>query len=285
MPQSAGKRPGVSIIVPVYNAESYLGRCLDSILAQTLADWECVCVDDGSTDGSPAILKEYAEKDSRFVVIRRQNGGVASARNTGLDAARGEYIGFVDSDDWIEPETYELALNAARQSGADLVQWRSVAERKGGSVPSRELAEGFFDVRENLAYYSVVVWNKLFKASLLIQNQIRFPQGLYTGEDLCVGILSYACAKKAYFLDRPLYHHVARDASVSHNKTAEMCRKERDALEEAFAAVKEKHSDWYNGGGHRLFFCKSACASNGRLTTAHPSLFFRSLTRRPCRSF
>ena len=98
------KKTGVSIsiIVPVYNVEKYLRRCLDSILAQTFTDFECICIDDGSSDGSGKILDEYAEKDFRFVVIHKDNGGVSSARNAGLDVARGEWLAFVDSDDWVE---------------------------------------------------------------------------------------------------------------------------------------------------------------------------------------
>ena len=115
--------PQVSIIVPVYNVEAYLRRSLNSILAQTIPNWECICVDDGSPDGCGAILDEYAARDARFVVIHKENGGTSTARNAGLDAARGEYISFVDPDDWIEPNTYELALSAARETDADLVQW------------------------------------------------------------------------------------------------------------------------------------------------------------------
>ena len=111
----------MSIIVPVYNVEDYLRRCLDSIERQTLAAWECICVDDGSPDGCGAILDEYAAKDSRFVAIHQENAGVSVARNAGIDAARAEYIGFVDPDDWIESDTYELALEAARRTGADIV--------------------------------------------------------------------------------------------------------------------------------------------------------------------
>ena len=94
--------PKVSIIVPVYNTEKYLRRCLDSIAAQTFTDWECICVDDGSPDAGGAMLDAYARRDARFRVIHQENGGVSRARNAGLDAARGEWIAFVDSDDWVE---------------------------------------------------------------------------------------------------------------------------------------------------------------------------------------
>ena len=134
MPKTSAA-PQVSIIVPVYNVEAYLRRSLNSILAQTMPHWECICVDDGSPDACGAILDEYAAKDARFVVIHKENGGTSTARNAGLDAARGEYIGFVDPDDWIEPDTYEAALSAARKSGADLVQWNYVVERGDASIP------------------------------------------------------------------------------------------------------------------------------------------------------
>jgi len=113
----------ISVIVPVYNTERYLRRCLDSIANQTYRDWEALCVDDGSTDGSPAILREYASRDSRFRIISKPNGGLSDARNAGLAAAAGEYINFVDSDDLIHPQTFEIALALAKRDGSDIVTW------------------------------------------------------------------------------------------------------------------------------------------------------------------
>lgn len=113
----------VSVIIPVYNVEKYLPRCLDSILAQTFADWEAVCVNDGSTDGSRDILKEYAERDGRFRVIDKENGGLSDARNAGTAAAGGEFVMFVDSDDFIHPQTLELATGLQRKTGTDIVSW------------------------------------------------------------------------------------------------------------------------------------------------------------------
>ena len=105
--------PKISIIVPVYKVEKYLHRCLDSIVNQTFTDWECILIDDGSPDNSGIICDEYAQMDRRFKVIHQENKGVSAARNAGLDVAKGEWIGFVDSDDWIEKETYEVAYNKA----------------------------------------------------------------------------------------------------------------------------------------------------------------------------
>ncbi len=111
----------LSIIVPVYNVEKYLHKCVDSILSQTLTDFECILVDDGSTDNSSVICDEYAAKDPRIVVIHKQNGGLSSARNTGLDISQGDYIGFVDSDDWIEPEMYMYMYTYANDNSCDMM--------------------------------------------------------------------------------------------------------------------------------------------------------------------
>lgn len=106
--------PKVSVIVPVYNAEKYLQECVDSILRQTLADLELILVDDGSTDSSPALCDRYAEQDARVKVIHKPNGRAASARNAGIRAASGDYVAFVDSDDWVSPEMYEKCWAPAR---------------------------------------------------------------------------------------------------------------------------------------------------------------------------
>ena len=112
--------PKISIIVPVYNVEKYLGKCIESILNQTFRDFELILVDDGSTDSSGKICDEYSLKDSRIKVIHKENGGLSSARNTGLDIAKGEYIGFVDSDDWIEMDMYEILYKLIKTSGKDM---------------------------------------------------------------------------------------------------------------------------------------------------------------------
>ena len=109
-----------SVIIPVYNVESYLRECLDSVLCQTFQDWEAICVNDGSSDNSLAILDEYAAKDSRFKVVSQANGGLSAARNTGIDNASGEYIVFLDSDDWIEYNTLEILDTHLRTPNSDL---------------------------------------------------------------------------------------------------------------------------------------------------------------------
>lgn len=115
--------PAISIIIPVYNVEKYLRRCLDSVLGQTFGDWEAVCVNDGSPDGSRSIIEEYALSDPRFVLCDKPNGGLSDARNFGLSRAQGDYVVFLDSDDFIHPQTLEIAYFLAGKNGTDIVSW------------------------------------------------------------------------------------------------------------------------------------------------------------------
>ncbi len=115
--------PTISIIIPVYNVERCLRRCLDSVAQQTFEDWEAVCVNDGSPDGSAAILAEYASRDSRFKIVTKENGGLSDARNVGMEHSTGEYVMYLDSDDLIHPQTMEIALALARRDGSDVVSW------------------------------------------------------------------------------------------------------------------------------------------------------------------
>ncbi len=115
--------PAISIIIPVYNVEKYLRRCLDSVLNQTFTDWQAICVNDGSPDNSAEILAEYAARDSRFVVVAKENGGLSDARNAGLPYATGDYIMYLDSDDFIHPQTMEIAYHLARRDNSDIVSF------------------------------------------------------------------------------------------------------------------------------------------------------------------
>ena len=116
--------PKVSVIIPVYNVEAYLRQCLDSVVNQTLRDIEIICVDDGSTDGSRAILEEYSEKDSRFKVIKQNHSNAGACRNAAMAIAKGEYLGFVDADDFCDLTLFEKAYTKAKSDDADVVIWR-----------------------------------------------------------------------------------------------------------------------------------------------------------------
>ena len=111
--------PKYTVVIPVYNVEAYLRQCLDSVAHQTFPDWEAICVNDGSTDGSATILEDYASKDGRFKIVAQPNRGLSAARNTGMDAAKGEYILFLDSDDWLEPNALEVL--SENMNGEDML--------------------------------------------------------------------------------------------------------------------------------------------------------------------
>ena len=115
------KTPHVSILIPIYNVEKYLPRCLDSLLNQTLTDIEIICVNDGSIDNSLKLLKQYQAQDNRIIIVDKKNGGLPSARNAGLDRARGEYVGFVDSDDYVEPSMFETLYKTAKKENSEVV--------------------------------------------------------------------------------------------------------------------------------------------------------------------
>ena len=165
-------RPMVSIVVPIYNAEQYLRRCVDSILNQEYTDFELLLVNDGSTDASGDICEEYGDQDPRVIVIQKENTGVSDSRNRALDRARGKYLQFLDSDDWITPDATRLFVRAAEEYGCDMVIsdfYRVVGERlstKGDIEEEGVLTREEFaaHMMENPAdFYYGVLWNKLYR--------------------------------------------------------------------------------------------------------------------------
>ncbi|MBO5436511.1 MAG: glycosyltransferase [Thermoguttaceae bacterium] len=176
--------PKVSLIIPVFNAEKYLAQCLDSAIRQTLRELEIICIDDGSTDSSAEILKQYAVRDSRIRVIHQENGGPgpSAARNRGLDAAHGEFIAFMDADDWCEPEMCETAYSLAVQHNAEIAQFNFYRIKNNIIKPWKKCPKGpriFTTLRERyetVEMLSGAVWVRLYKKSLLDQWHIRFPE-------------------------------------------------------------------------------------------------------------
>lgn len=214
----------ISVIVPVYNVEHFLPRCVDSILAQTHKNLEIILVDDGAKDRSGAICDEYAVKDPRVTVIHKENGGLSSARNAGLDAARGEYIAFVDSDDWIEPEMYGHMLSLMEKYDAGLVcaGRYDVSEKTGqktdGLCPKREEA-----VTAEELVGRIFLWDgcdssacdKLYHRTLL--ESFRYPEGKVC-EDVPVTYRIVLQAGRAVLCDRPFYNYFHRAGSISTQK-------------------------------------------------------------------
>lgn len=213
----------VSIIVPIYNVEKYLSKCIESILSQTYKNIEIILVNDGSLDNSAQICDEYAKKDDRIIVIHKANGGVSSARNAGLDIATGKYIGFVDPDDYIENNMYELMVNKIEKYKADIaicgydyINENYTIERyyhiqQDEILTQKQFMSMQFDMPPTIRH---VVWNKLFIAKTL--KKIRFPEGINSSEDVYV-LAEYAkFIKKAVFIHKPLYKNLVRSDSATH---------------------------------------------------------------------
>ncbi|WP_297195463.1 glycosyltransferase [uncultured Campylobacter sp.] len=226
--------PKVSIIVPIYNVEKYLRQCLDSIVNQTLKDIEIILVDDGSTDSCPSICDEYASKDKRIIVIHKENKGLGAAYNTGLDIAKGEYIGFVESDDWIESNMYEELYNKAVESGSDLVKcmfykYNSKAKKK--SIPYKQRRADFeldkctkdsaFKINEckKLLIYHSSIWASLYKKDFV--SNLRFQESKGASyQDFPFMMEALMLAKSISAVKKRLYHYRLEECNqASMNKT------------------------------------------------------------------
>lgn len=242
--------PQISIISPVYNAEKYIHKCVDSIIAQTFTDWELILVDDGSPDASGAICDRYASLDSRIRVIHKQNGGVSAARQTGLDAARGEYVIHADPDDWVEPTMLEELYAKAKAEDADMVicdyyhNYTDGRETLMQQHPTRLNTPNQIDDIFFGGFFSSLC-NKLIRRSVYNEYGIRFFPGVDYCEDVlvCVQIMKNSSVKTV-FLPKAYYHYLMNDASITHNKTRrtfEALSLYRDRLNSILSEDKYEH--------------------------------------------
>lgn len=208
----------ISVIIPVYNVSAFLPRCLDSVLNQDHIR-EVILVDDGSTDDSGAICDRYAETDSRVTVIHKKNGGLSSARNAGLDIALGEYVAFVDSDDYLEPNAYRILLDAALKTGSDLVcagryDLYGTQQQKGLCPEKEEVIEGKELVKRIFTWNQVdsAAWDKLYRRSLF--DGIRYPVGKIC-EDVPVTYRLALRANQVAMVPQPVYNYYHRPGSIT----------------------------------------------------------------------
>ncbi len=228
-----------SVIIPVYNVEKYLARCLDSVVGQTLRDIEIICVDDGSTDASAKILSRYAARDPRIKIVRQKNAGLSAARNRGIDMASADYITFVDSDDWIEPQT--LAMAVAKMTGmVDIVAWGANIVNEG--LPENDYGilvgndyhcvrlSGERTIDENIiANSTYTVWNKLFKRRILDDFNIRFAEGrLFEDNDFTIMYMMHC--RRGYFYDAYLYNYSQRPGSIMEKLRSGKCDRTVDNM-------------------------------------------------------
>ena len=202
----------ISVIVPVYNVESYLERCVDSILAQTHKNLEVILIDDGSPDGCPAICDEYAKKDSRVVVIHKENGGQGSARNAGLDVCRGDYIAFVDSDDRIEPDMYRAMLEKMIETDSDMAVCGTKCSNgeiwklsHGGEVLDRK---ELFIACVSYCDFHYVIWDKLYRRKIWCgETPLRFPENIIH-EDVYILCDIVDKCERTVFLPETYYNYL-----------------------------------------------------------------------------
>ncbi len=218
--------PRISIIIPIYNMQQFLGRCLDSVVSQTYASLEIILINDGSTDSSGDICDAYAQKDHRIKVIHKINGGVSSARNAGLDKATGDYISFVDPDDYIELNTYEtlipylnnnvdiLRFNASRKG--EVLNWLPFKGEYSGERFEQEVVLPMIGSEKFGGMFILgVLWIHLYKREIIKKNHIRFNEDLRRCEDRLFTITSMLHANKMFFIDNVLYHYQVNDESLS----------------------------------------------------------------------
>ena len=210
----------ISVIIPVYRVEQYLRRCVDSVLAQTYAQIEVILVDDGSTDDCPAICDAYAREDKRVRVIHQENVGLSGARNAGIEAAKGAWLSFVDSDDYLAPEFLERLYQACTDTGSDLgvCRWeyvrgeKPVPERGSGKVETYSGREMLANLYRSDGAYFVVAWNKLYRRELF--REIRYPLGRIH-EDEATTYRIYDQVERAVYVDCSLYGYFVTPASIT----------------------------------------------------------------------
>lgn len=212
-----------SVIIPVYNVEAYLQACLDSVLNQTFEDWEAICVNDGSTDNSVTILEEYEHKDGRFKIVNQPNGGLSSARNTGLKAAAGDYVLFLDSDDWLESNALEKVSESLADEDMLCFSGRRFFEKEGRNheadqLKPREYTTGMDYYNENalsvrdFAFVCVVL--RAYKRGFLLSNDLWFKEGIFHEDNLFTPFACYY-AEKVKVINDCLYDYRVRANSIT----------------------------------------------------------------------
>lgn len=234
----------LSIIVPVYNVEKYLPKCLESLSNQTLKDIEIICVNDGSMDNSLAILKEFASKDYRIKIIDNQHQGVAKTRNTGIEQSTGEYIGFVDSDDFIDIDFFEKLYNSATKSNSDIAIASILKHKKFFNIYNAKYTkeETAISIQDKIKlcgdkkHFFFYAWNKIYKSSLIKNNNIEFSEGqIY--EDVVFAIRALYYSNKIISVSKTKYHYVEHENSLTKYKD-KTGGKEQD-LVKAYSELQE----------------------------------------------
>ena len=230
--------PKVSVIVPVYNVEEYIQRCLESLVDQTLKDIEIIIVNDGSEDNSIEIVNNFIKKyPEKIVYLEKENGGLSDARNYGIPYAKGEYIAFLDSDDYVEKNMYEKMYDIAKKENSDMVEcdfyWEYPNKKK------KDVGVIYNNQHEMMENIRVVAWNKLIKREIIEISKVQFPKG-YRYEDVEFTYKLIPYLNKVSFVKEPMIHYIQRPDSIS-NSQNEKTKDIFDILDHVIEFYKEKN--------------------------------------------
>ncbi len=274
-------QPLVSVIIPIYNVFDYLPQCLDSVRRQTYENIEVLLVNDGSTDGSSAVCREYVRRDSRFQLIDKANSGVSDSRNQALDRAAGKYVQFIDGDDWLTPDATETLVHAAESTGTDLViaHFYRVAEdhvaprghiKKDRVLTRQEFAEEMMKAPAN--YYYGVLWNKLYRRSILEAHRLRFDSQVNWCEDFLFNLEYIEQVRLVAVVSDPIYYYRKRENSLVTSQAT--LRRAIDMKVKTFASYKELYQklDLYEEQKAKIYGYFLSTATDGAVSPLSPKL-------------
>lgn len=271
--------PKISVIIPIYNVELYLRQCLDSIVNQTYRNLEIILIDDGSSDNCGKICDEYAEKDSRVIVIHKENGGLSAARNDGLACATGKWISFIDSDDWCELNLYEQAVSQAEKIDSDIIIYSLYrgSSKIGGRETRIQTFDKEFVTTDKTVLFQLQLaalsckyipfsktqpwtmgfpWDKLYKASLIFDNNLQFTEDVKAHEDVIFNLHAFQYANKVSFFNVPLYHFRINPASIGHKYNPNRAEEELRIDNEFYRIGKLYHlsEEYYKAMNIRIVY-------------------------------
>lgn len=239
--------PAISIVVPVYEAEKYINRCIDSILAQIFTDFELILVDDGSTDNSGKICDEYAAKDSRVRVIHKFNGGVSSARNAALDIAAGEYIMFCDSDDYVDKQWCQQ-MYAVIHHYPDAWINCNIYDDWEGDIKLRVHVSNDAQLYEKSTFFAIdkrslsgALWNKIYSNGIIRSHFLRFNENYKIGEDVNFNVHYYQYCTSSIWVSKALYYYCYNGSSLTHKYTSDNFNNYRTIFSDRLACIESEH--------------------------------------------
>ena len=245
----------ISVIIPVYNVENFVQKCFDSISRQSYSNLEVICIDDGSTDNSGKICDNWAKNDKRFKVFHKKNEGVSIARNYGISVASGDYITFVDSDDYIDNIMYEELLKSVNYTNEyDIVASGAYYETETGNIfedtTTCQLGNNIIGKNNSLinvfnGCLGAVIWNKLFKSEVIKNNNIEFESSIYSCEDLLFLCEVVQHSNQIYYCNKSFYHYIKRKSSVTNSKFNKKLLSALDAYKKIEKMISKKDLELY----------------------------------------